>query len=92
MAFGMHECIPYESSAIFPFNILPQISLPGGTHKCVPYEHIPTNTNLLRKAEKRISKFPGRELFLLLPFCRVAGYMAVGLMGPVAEGFPDADA
>ena len=45
ITFGMHECIPYESSVIFLYNVLPQKSLPSGMHKCIPYEHKPTNTN-----------------------------------------------
>ena len=34
---GMHECIPYELSAVFPFHVLPQKTLPCGMHKCIPY-------------------------------------------------------
>ena len=34
---GMHECIPYKSSAVFPFHVLPQKMLPCGMHKCIPY-------------------------------------------------------
>ena len=34
---GMHECIPYELSTVFPFHVLPQKALPFGMHKCIPY-------------------------------------------------------